>query len=105
MLVELVDADAVLDELKAVGVSVEAREGRLRLSPASRVNEAIVARVRTLKATLLDLLAARSRPPRRGDHETPEEARLRVAAAEERLRLDRLAFIEEARRDGVYRGD
>lgn len=104
VLIELVTADAVLDELKAAGVSVEAREGRLRLSPASRVNEALVARMRTLKATLLDLLAARFRPTRRGDNETPEEARLRVAAAEERLRLDRLAFIEEARQAGVYRG-
>jgi len=96
--------DALLDELKAAGVRVEASGDRLRLLPASAVSEAIVARVRPHKASLLALLEARSRPARRGDRETPEEARDRVAAAEERLRLDREAFVEAAKRDDVYRG-
>lgn len=58
---ELVDADAVLDEIQAAGVSVEVRDGRLRLSPASKVGEALVARVRLYKPAILALLA--SRPP------------------------------------------
>jgi hypothetical protein len=98
VLVELVDADAILDELKAAGVRVEARGDRLRLLPASAVDEALVARVRPHKAGVLALLEARSRPPRRGDRETAEEASLRVAAAEERLQRDREAWIEAGRR-------
>jgi hypothetical protein len=98
-----VDADALLGEFKAAGVAVEAREGKLRLSPASRVDAALLARTRPLKAGLLALLEAQSRPPRRGDNETPEEARLRVAEAEERLRRDREAWIAAGRRAGVYR--
>ena len=98
VLIELVDADAILDELKAAGVRVEARGDRLALLPASAVDEAIVARVKPHKAGLLALLEARSGPARRGDNETPEEARLRVAAAEERLRRDREAWIEAGRR-------
>jgi hypothetical protein len=104
VLAELVDADALLDELKAAGVRVEARGDRLRLLPASAVSEAIVARVRPHKAGLLALLEARSRPARRGDRETPEEARVRQTVAIERLRLDREAFVEAAKRDHVYRG-
>jgi hypothetical protein len=57
VLIELVDADALLDEFKAAGVTVEAREGKLRLSPASRVNAALLARTRPLKAGLLAILA------------------------------------------------
>lgn len=134
VLVELVDADEVLDDLAAAGVVAGAVDGRLRLSPVSAVSAALRSRAAVLKAAILSLLSARSEartfwrqavqlvadscrlPPdvleaarpsrdRRGDNETPEEARVRVAAAEERLRLDRLAFIEEARRAGVYRGD
>jgi hypothetical protein len=104
VLTELVDADAVLAELKAAGVRVEARGDRLRLLPASAVDEALVARVRPCKAGLLALLEARSRPARRGVHESPEEARVRQTAAIERLRRDREAFVEEARKAGVYRG-
>lgn len=100
----LVDAGELLDELKAAGVRVEARGDRLALLPASAVSEALVARVRPHKAGLLALLAARSRPARRGDRETPEEARVRQTAAIERLLLDRKAFVEEARKAGVYRG-
>lgn len=43
-------------------------------------------------------------PARRGDYEAPGEALARQAAAIERLRLDRAAFIEEARKAGIYRG-
>jgi hypothetical protein len=104
VLAELVDADAVLDDLKAAGVRVEARGDRLALLPASAVDDALVARVRPHKAGLLALLEARSRPARRGVHESPEEARVRQTAAIERLRRDREAFVEEARKAGVYRG-
>ncbi len=104
VLAELVDADELLDELEAAGIRVEARGDRLRLLPASAVSEAIVDRVRPHKAGLLALLEARSWPTRRGDRETPEEARQRQAAAIERLRLDREAFVEAAKRAGVYRG-
>ena len=104
VLVELVDADALLDELKAAGVRVQARGDRLALLPASAVDDTLVARVRPHKAALLALLAARSSTARRGDRETPEEARLRVAAAEDWLRRDREAWIEAARKAGVYRG-
>lgn len=57
VLVEFVDADALLDELKATGVVVEASEGKLRLSPASRVDAALLARARPLKAGLLAILS------------------------------------------------
>lgn len=57
VLVELVDADALLDELKAAGITVAASDRNLRLAPASRVEEALLARVRPLKAGLLAVLA------------------------------------------------
>jgi hypothetical protein len=125
VLVELVDADEVLDELKAAGVTVEARDDRLRLRPASSVSEALAARVRLHKPAVLELLANRPPlldlaedcrqlveavaeslrlPPDVLVAETVEQARERQAAAIERLRLDRLAYIEDARRAGVYRG-
>lgn len=63
VLTELVDAGTVLDELKAAGLSVEAREGRLRLSPASRVNEALRSRVAAHKPAILSLLATRPALP------------------------------------------
>jgi hypothetical protein len=43
-------------------------------------------------------------PAEQLEAETVEQARERQAAAIERLRLDRLAYIEDARRAGVYRG-
>lgn len=43
-------------------------------------------------------------PARRGDCEAPGEALARQAAAIERLRLDREAFVEKARKAGLYRG-
>ena len=125
---ELVAANALLDELKASGVAVEARDGRLRLSPASRVDVALRGRVAALKPAILSLVVLKAEPAelwrqavevvaesvklppdvltaaRRGDRETPEEARLRQAAAIERLRFDREAFVEEAKKAGVYRG-
>ena len=133
VLVELVDAGQVLDDLAAAGVAVKAVDGRLRLSPVSAVDAALQARVAAHKPGILALLTtqpdpatlwrqavelvadscrlppdvlAAARPPRdrRGDNETREEALLRQAAATERLRLDRQAFIEKARRAGVYRG-
>lgn len=102
-------AATVLAELKAAGVAVEARAGKLRLSPATRVDAALRDRVAALKPAILSLVVLKltpSEPPpaRRGDLESPEEARLRQTAAIERLRLDREAFVEEAKRAGVYRG-
>jgi hypothetical protein len=62
VLAELADADAVLDELKAAGVAVEARAGNLRLSPASSVDPALLARVKAYKPVILCLLATRPDP-------------------------------------------
>ncbi len=59
VLVELVDADEVLDTLAAAGVAIEAVDGRLRLSPASAVDAALRARVAAQKPAILSLLAAR----------------------------------------------
>jgi hypothetical protein len=57
VLVDLVDADEILDELKASGVSVEVVEDRLRLRPAEKAHEALVSRLRPLKEEILALLA------------------------------------------------
>jgi hypothetical protein len=92
----IADADEVLDDLAAAGVAVEAVDGRLRLSPASAVDDALRGRVAAHKAGILSLLAARSRLAVRGDRETPEQARQRQAAAIERLRLDREQWIAAA---------
>jgi hypothetical protein len=59
VLVGLVDADAVLDDLAAAGVAVEAVAGRLRLSPASAVDDALRGRVAAHKPAILSLLATR----------------------------------------------
>ena len=59
VLVELVDADQVLDDLAAAGVAVEAVDGRLRLSPPSAVDAALKARVAAHKPAILSLLAKR----------------------------------------------
>jgi hypothetical protein len=59
VLVELVDADQVLDDLAAAGVAVEVVDGRLRLSPASAVDAALQARVAANKPAILSLLATR----------------------------------------------
>lgn len=58
VLAALVDADEILDELKASGVSLEVAEGRLRLRPAEKADAALVDRLRPLKAEILDLLQA-----------------------------------------------
>lgn len=57
ILTAFVDADEILDELKASGVSLEVVEGRLRLRPAEKAGEGLVGRLRPLKAEILDLLA------------------------------------------------
>jgi hypothetical protein len=59
VLVELVDADEVLDALAAAGVAVEAVAGRLRLSPPSAVDAALKARVAACKPAILLLVANR----------------------------------------------
>jgi len=59
VLVELVDADEVLDDLAAAGVAVEAVDGRLRLSPPSAVDAALKARVAACKPAILLLVASR----------------------------------------------
>lgn len=59
VLIELVDADEVLDALAAAGVAVEAVAGRLRLSPSSAVDAALKARVAACKPAILLLLARR----------------------------------------------
>jgi hypothetical protein len=58
VLVDLVDADQVLDDLAAAGVAVEDVDGRLRLSPPSAVDVALRGRVAAHKAGILSLLAA-----------------------------------------------
>jgi len=63
VLIELVDADAVLDELKASGVTVRVTHGNLRLSPASAVDVALLARVKAAKPAILGLLQAEETPP------------------------------------------
>ena len=76
---ELVDADQVLDDLAAAGVAVEAVDGRLRLSPPSAVDAALMARVAAHKPAILSLLATR-----------PDAATLWLQALElaaERLKL------------------
>lgn len=60
VLVELVDADEVLDALAAAGVAVEAVDGRLRLSPPSAVDAALKARVAACKPAILLLVASRA---------------------------------------------
>jgi hypothetical protein len=126
---KLCDAERLLADLAAAGVATEAVDGRVRLSPATAASVALRARVAAHKPAILALLAVRQAaaaaeeyrglvelvaescrlPPdvlevaRRGDRETPEEARLRQAVAIERLRLDREAFVEECRRAGAYR--
>jgi hypothetical protein len=62
VLAELVDADEILDELKAAGVAVEARDGNLRLTPPSGVDAALLARVKAYKPVILCLLATRPDP-------------------------------------------
>jgi hypothetical protein len=57
VLAPLVDADEILDELKASGVRLEVVEDRLRLRPAEKAGAALVDRLRPLKAEILDLLA------------------------------------------------
>jgi hypothetical protein len=74
VLAELVDADALLDELKAAGVAAVAKNGKLRLSPASRVDAAVLTRARPLKAGLLAILAVQ-RATRRPLEEHPLVAR------------------------------
>ena len=59
VLVELVEADDVLDALATAGVAVEVRDGRLRLSPASAVDAALQARVAAHRDGILSLLATR----------------------------------------------
>ena len=59
VLVELVDADEVLDALAAAGVAVEVVDGRLRLSPPSAVDAALKARVAACKPAILLLVASR----------------------------------------------
>lgn len=57
VLATLVDADEILDELRASGVSLEVVKDRLRLRPAGKADAALVDRLRPLKAEILDLLA------------------------------------------------
>lgn len=59
----LVDADELLDELTTSGLSVDQAGDRLRLQPAEKVDEALLARVRPLKTAILDLLSTRAPAP------------------------------------------
>jgi hypothetical protein len=51
-------AEQGLNDLEAAGVAVEAVDGRLRLSPASAVDEALKARVAAHKAGILAILTS-----------------------------------------------
>jgi NADPH-dependent ferric siderophore reductase len=59
---ELGDAERVLDDLAATGVAIEAVDGRLRLSPPSAVDAALMARVAAHKPAILSLLATQPDP-------------------------------------------
>jgi hypothetical protein len=91
VLVELVDADQVLDDLAVAGVAVEAVDGRLRLSPPSAVDEALAARVAAHKPAILSLLA--SRP----DAATLWRQAVELVAESLKLPPDVLAAAREAR--------
>ncbi len=58
VLLDLVDADELLVELKAADVSVEAVDGKLRLRPASRVSEPLRLRMASRKQALVSLVEA-----------------------------------------------
>lgn len=83
VLVELVDADELLDGLASAGVTVEAVDGRLRLSPPSAVDAVLLARVKACKPAMLELLARR-RPP---VPDAAEDCRRLVEAVAESLKL------------------
>ena len=91
VLVELVDADEVLDALAAACVAVEAVDGRLRLSPPSAVDAALKARVAASKPAILLLVA--SRP----DAVTLWRQAVELVAASLKLPPDVLAAAREAR--------
>lgn len=91
VLVELVDADEVLDALAAAGVAVEAVDGRLRLSPPSAVDAALKARVAASKPAILLLVA--SRP----DAVTLWRQAVELVAESLKLPPDVLAAAREAR--------
>lgn len=83
VLIELVDADELLDDTAAAGVAVEAVEGRLRLSPPSAVSAALLARVKAYKPAMLELLANR----RQRQSDVAEDCRQLVEAVAESLKL------------------
>lgn len=91
VLVELVDADEVLDDLAAAGVAVEAVDGRLRLSPPSAVDAALLARVAAHKPAILALLATRP------DAATLWRQAVELVAESLKLPPDVLAAAKEAR--------
>jgi hypothetical protein len=59
VLSEFVDADELLEQLAAAGITAVAREGMIRLSPAAKITKAVSDRVRPLKQAILPLLTLR----------------------------------------------
>jgi len=55
----MADAAELLDEITAAGITASVHNGRVRLSPAGSVSDALVARARPLKDALRTLLALR----------------------------------------------
>lgn len=55
----MADAAELLDEITAAGITASVHGGRVRLTPASRVSDALVARARPLKDALRRLVAQR----------------------------------------------
>ena len=59
VLVAFADAAKLLDEINAAGITASVHNGRVRLTPASRVSDALVARARPHKDALRWLVAQR----------------------------------------------
>ena len=57
------EASEIVDDLAAAGVAIEAVEGKIRLTPAVRVDRGLEGRVRASKTAILELLATRSPLP------------------------------------------
>lgn len=55
----MADAAELLDEFNAAGITASVHNGRVRLAPASRVSDALVARARPLRDALRRLVALR----------------------------------------------
>jgi hypothetical protein len=68
-------AEAFYREMVSFGLSVEARDGTIYVSPAEQITDALRAKIRTHKPELLALLSGAEPPPLSpADHEAIREA-------------------------------